>query len=203
MTDRQAWLAKLRERYPRAYKPWLLSEKRTLVTLHEDGRSVVEIADLLGRQPTAITAQLEKIAEAGLPKSAVPAEPLRPLLSDAERTAAVGVAADQVGEGEFALALLDALTTRVTERHAIVAAERWGLDGSRFRTLESLGAKFGITAERVRQLEDQLLRRVRSCARGVWRRRDSEDPLFAVVARLRIAVRPDDVADRALRVLEF
>jgi len=53
-------------------------------------------------------------------------------------------------------AVLDALSER--ERHVIEL--RYGLNGQRPRTLEEVGRAFGVTRERVRQIETMTLRRL-------------------------------------------
>jgi len=57
--------------------------------------------------------------------------------------------------------LLDALDPR--ERKII--AFRFGLDGSRERTLEEVGHKFGVTRERIRQLQNIALLKMRKALR--------------------------------------
>jgi RNA polymerase primary sigma factor len=52
-------------------------------------------------------------------------------------------------------------------RQQRVLIERFGLDGSRPKTLEEVGASLGITRERVRQLETRALRELRAVAPGL------------------------------------
>jgi len=54
-------------------------------------------------------------------------------------------------------AVLDTLPCR----EAQVLKLRFGLDDGRFYTLEEVGRKFGLTRERIRQIEDKALRRLR------------------------------------------
>ena len=51
------------------------------------------------------------------------------------------------------------------ERTKTILIERFGLDGKDPRTLEQLGKKFGITRERVRQIEAKGLRKMRHPSR--------------------------------------
>jgi RNA polymerase primary sigma factor len=46
-------------------------------------------------------------------------------------------------------------------REAQVLRLRFGLDGGRIYTLEEVGEKFGLTRERIRQIEGKALRRLR------------------------------------------
>ncbi len=62
---------------------------------------------------------------------------------------------------EQTLELLHCLTAR-EER---VLKMRFGLENGTERTLEEVGASFGVTRERVRQIESQALRKLRHCSR--------------------------------------
>ena len=54
--------------------------------------------------------------------------------------------------------VIGALTT---ERERRIVVLRFGLEDGRFRTLEEVGREFGITRERIRQIEAVALRKLR------------------------------------------
>ncbi len=49
----------------------------------------------------------------------------------------------------------------LTEREREVLILRYGLSGEEPKTLEEIGARFQLTRERIRQIEDASLRKVR------------------------------------------
>lgn len=55
--------AEIRETYPNAFRPWTAEDELLLRQLSLDGRSDEEIAQLLGRQPSAIASRLQLIIE--------------------------------------------------------------------------------------------------------------------------------------------
>ena len=56
--------------------------------------------------------------------------------------------------------ITDALS-KLTERERLIIELRFGLNDGRFRTLEEVGRHFGITRERIRQIESKALRKLR------------------------------------------
>ncbi|MCC7021696.1 MAG: RNA polymerase sigma factor RpoD [Thermomicrobiales bacterium] len=56
--------------------------------------------------------------------------------------------------------ICDALA-KLTERERKIIVLRFGLEDGRFRTLEEVGREFGITRERIRQIEAKALRKLR------------------------------------------
>lgn len=61
--------------------------------------------------------------------------------------------------------LADILTT-LTPREARILRLRFGLDDGRSYTLEEVGRKFGLTRERIRQIEHEALDRLRHPSRS-------------------------------------
>ncbi len=55
---------------------------------------------------------------------------------------------------------------RLPERERQIIQLRYGLDDGRYRTLEEVGKEFGITRERIRQIESKVLRKLRHPAYG-------------------------------------
>lgn len=61
--------------------------------------------------------------------------------------------------------LLETLDT-LSEREAKVLRRRFGLDDGRQRTLEEVGKEFGVTRERIRQIEAKAIRKLRHPSRS-------------------------------------
>ncbi len=51
----------IRAEHPRAYEPWSEDEEGELKSLHDEGASISEIAEHLGRQPSAVESRLRKL----------------------------------------------------------------------------------------------------------------------------------------------
>lgn len=58
--------------------------------------------------------------------------------------------------------MLKDLVTNLTEREANILRARYGLDGGKTKTLEEIGADWGITRERARQIQNNALRKLRA-----------------------------------------
>ncbi len=64
---------------------------------------------------------------------------------------------------------IDEFLSRLTPREQQMLKLRFGLEGQR-RTLEEVGEEFGLTTERIRQIQDKALRRIRDYIRYDCRR---------------------------------
>ncbi len=126
----------------------------------------------LGREPTA-----EEIAESvGLSVELVQALAAlntaevrldAPLSHDGDRSTIERFIADAQADTEaevmerFLAAEIESALRTLVPRDAKVLRLSFGLDGGREHTLEEIGVLFGITRERVRQLRDRALKRLR------------------------------------------
>lgn len=61
---------------------------------------------------------------------------------------------------------IEAVLSTLTQRETRVLAMRFGLSGGREYTLKEVGEKFGLTRERIRQIEQQALRKLRHPGRS-------------------------------------
>ena len=57
--------------------------------------------------------------------------------------------------------MLQEMVKTLDPREATILRSRFGLDGGKERTLEEVGEKFGVTRERVRQIQNSALRKLR------------------------------------------
>ena len=131
----------------------------------------------LGREPTvdetaaALNIPVEKIIEA----KRIAADPISldtPVGDDEDTTMGSFVRdersvepEDEVTNHGRALALREALET-LTEREADVLRMRFGMYDGRNHTLEEVGQIFGVTRERIRQIENKALRKLRHPSRA-------------------------------------
>ena len=62
---------------------------------------------------------------------------------------------------QASLKLLSQSLTKLNARESEILRCRFGLDGEKEKTLEEVGLKFGVTRERIRQLQNMALKRLR------------------------------------------
>jgi RNA polymerase primary sigma factor len=64
-------------------------------------------------------------------------------------------------EDKTVVSMLTDMVKHLDEREATILTYRFGLDGGQEKTLEEVGEKFGVTRERVRQIQNLALRKLR------------------------------------------
>jgi RNA polymerase primary sigma factor len=69
---------------------------------------------------------------------------------------------------------------------------RYGLDGQHPRTLDEVGRTFNVTRERIRQIENQSLKKLRALADAAKLRDVAEPPIYSqrLQARERVSAGP-------------
>lgn len=132
----------------------------------------MKLHEVLGREPT----DEELAAEMGMTASRVSqlrTAAIRPASLDAPIGDEDSNSFSEVVEDENAdtpyekledktvAAMLTELIRRLDPREATILEFRFGLDGGTERTLEEVGAKFGVTRERVRQIQNIALAKLR------------------------------------------
>ena len=93
---------------------------------------------------------------------------------------------------------LKRLLTKLTPREADVLRQRFGLDDGEPRTCEEIGRRYGLTRERVRQIQDKALRRLRTEYEELSRPRTKQERVAEKVEKARDAV----IADFARKTRE-
>jgi RNA polymerase primary sigma factor len=82
------------------------------------------------------------------------------VISDDRAVNPLDMLADKNLHGE-----LDGLLSVLDERERKIIDERFGLSGRRALTLEEVGREFGVTRERIRQLQNSALTKMRRALR--------------------------------------
>jgi len=136
------------------------------------GRTAMKLQEVLGREPT----DDELAEEMGIPASRVMqmrTASIRPASLDApigdEDSNSYGeVVQDDAAENPYEQLeektitnMLQDMVKTLAPREATILRYRFGLDGGSEKTLEEVGQKFDVTRERVRQIQNIALRKLR------------------------------------------
>ena len=78
-------------------------------------------------------------------------------------------------EDKTVVAMLQDMVKHLDEREATILRYRFGLDGGTEKTLEEVGEKFGVTRERVRQIQNLALRKLRKMIEKLELSKHKED----------------------------
>ena len=71
--------------------------------------------------------------------------------------------------------MLQDMVKHLDNREATILRYRFGLDGGAEKTLEEVGVKFGVTRERVRQIQNLALRKLRKMIEKLESTKKEED----------------------------
>jgi len=135
-------------------------------------KAEVKLRDVLGREPSneelgeelGLTAgRIAQYRTASLAPSSLDAP-----LGDEDSNMIKDVVADQNASSPYRnleektnTSLVREMVATLDEREAEILRYRFGLDGNSERTLEEVGEKFGVTRERIRQIQNVALHKLR------------------------------------------
>ncbi len=135
-------------------------------------RASIKLQEVLGREPTDDELGQElgltgrKVAQ--LRTAAIRPASLEAPLGDDETSRVADVIADESAdtpyeqlEGKANISMLRDLIATLHPREAEILRYRFGLDGDTEKTLEDVGRKFGVTRERIRQIQNAALLKLR------------------------------------------
>jgi RNA polymerase primary sigma factor len=136
-------------------------------------RTAMKLQEELGREPTdeELAEELHTSASrvAAMRTAAIrPASLDAPISEDEDSNSYSEVVADENAtspydqlEDKTVTAMLEEMVKKLDPREATILRFRFGLDGGTEKTLEEVGEKFGVTRERVRQIQNIALRKLR------------------------------------------
>ena len=78
-------------------------------------------------------------------------------------------------EDKTVTGMLQDMVKHLDDREATILRFRFGLDGGNEKTLEEVGEKFGVTRERVRQIQNLALRKLRKMIEKLEKTKTKED----------------------------
>jgi RNA polymerase primary sigma factor len=135
-------------------------------------KASAKLHEVLGRDPhddelaQEVGLSVRRVSE--LRDGAVRPASLDALLGDEDSRTLGEVVADENAEDPYqlvedrnSLSKLGELMARLPERESRIIRSRFGLDDGREKTLEEIGVKFHLTRERIRQLQNLALKKLR------------------------------------------
>jgi RNA polymerase primary sigma factor len=78
-------------------------------------------------------------------------------------------------EDKTVVGMLQEMVKHLDDREATILRFRFGLDGGSEKTLEEVGAKFGVTRERVRQIQNLALKKLRKMIEKLERTKKKDE----------------------------
>ena len=167
------------------YGSWWIKQsiKRALANQSKTIRLPVHLVDKIAKMRRAMNRLHEEIAkEIGAPAKKVtrwrnisvrPASLDAPI-GDLDQSSFVDLVEDEKAstpyrqlEEKTVVSMIRHLLDDLTERESFILTCRYGLDGDGEKTLEQVGQRFGITRERVRQIQNSALAKMRVALRDI------------------------------------
>jgi len=140
-------------------------------------RISLQMSDTLGREPTdeelgnELGIEGEKVAK--LKRLGIRPASLESTIGDDDATELGELIADEESESPFEslrdkdlFDQMDVLLSVLDKREKKIIAERFGLDGQEPKILEEIGKSLGVTRERIRQLQQNALTKLRRALRN-------------------------------------
>jgi RNA polymerase primary sigma factor len=135
-------------------------------------RAAMKLQEILGREPTdeelAHDIGISPARVAQLRTAAIRPASLDAPIGDEESNNYAEVVQDENAfspyeqlEEKTVTIMLQEMVENLDPRESMILRYRFGLDGGGEKTLEDVGAKFGVTRERVRQIQNIALRKLR------------------------------------------
>jgi len=146
-------------------------------------KTEAKLVELLGREPT----DAEIAEETGLKpdqvrdyrKASIAPTSLDAKLGDDDTNRVADIVADPNAEAPYQQVvaesdneILSDVMKTLSPREQTILQLRFGLSGDDERTLEQVGEQFGVTRERIRQIQDEALRKLRKRIQQRDRKRD-------------------------------
>jgi RNA polymerase primary sigma factor len=135
-------------------------------------RTAMKLQEILGREPTddelGDEMGLTAARVAQLRAAAIRPASLDAPIGDEESNNFAEVVEDENADSPYeqledktVITMLRDMVHKLDPREATILSARFGLDGGNEKTLEEVGEKFGVTRERVRQIQNIALRKLR------------------------------------------
>jgi RNA polymerase primary sigma factor len=135
-------------------------------------RTAMKLQEILGREPTdeelAEELGISTMRVAQMRTAAIRPASLDAPIGDEDSNNFAEVVQDENAESPYeqleektVTKMLQEMVQTLEPREATILSARFGLDGGSERTLEEVGEKFGVTRERVRQIQNIALRKLR------------------------------------------
>src|SRR5579871_7065546 len=146
-------------------------------------RTALKLQEILGREPTdeelAEEMGISAVRVSQMRTAAIRPASLDAPIGDEDSNNFAEVVQDENAESPYeqledktVTNMLQDMVKSLDPREATILSARFGLDGGSEKTLEDVGAKFGVTRERVRQIQNIALRKLRKMIEKIEARKN-------------------------------